>query len=195
MAEDLPEMLNVGPLWMSTAPGESLTLNVNGAALQLDPGPDLAQVAHLLRISVDCGASRPQSPITERGIHRCQCRSPFRYIEGSLDESVGDAIHDGIDARAMFEERSVTDHAAYLLDVQLECRWSIEPVPDAALERRGTLGAHVCQLPNAIPFDDPLLEPEDPVRRRMRVNERAMTLKTVPSQMIRARSSRALRLP
>jgi hypothetical protein len=193
MQEYVSKVTRISTLGISSAPAESLPLDMDDAALDLDRWPDPAQILHLLGISIDCGGHGFNPTRLEPVIDVYQPSRSFGYIELSMNEFMRLCIHDGIDPRAMLQERAITDQPRHAIDAAEHRRRPIEPILDVTPQRGATQTTDLRQLAHAVAFNDPLCEPEVSMSRRMMPHKCAMTLQAVPTLMQSTRLTKAFR--
>jgi hypothetical protein len=161
LEEDPPQLSSIGGLGEIAAPDQSLSLDVNKAALHGDTRPEAPEHICQLRVAVNSEAEGTQSPLyqTLQEYPQLRCRA---FGDGVLagDKRMSLRIHQRNQTTRTMYKGSVQDEVLALLHDQYGLwRRLLKIVIDHTVKLPRAVPALTSQLPDRVALDDPTSEP------------------------------------
>jgi hypothetical protein len=161
LEEDIPQLSGIGGLGDIAAPDQSLSLDVDKAALHGDTRPEAPEYICQLRVAVNSEADGTQAPLYQTLQEYPNLRS--RAFGDSVlagDKRMGLGIHQRNQATRTMDKGSVQDEVLALRRDQYRLwRHLSKVVIDHTVKLPRAVPALTNQLPNRVALDDPTSEP------------------------------------
>lgn len=161
LKENLPQLPGVGSFREATAPGQTLSLNMDQASLNDDLRPKLSEYLYHVGVTIHRKARWIQSIRNQafEELHQLRLRTLGDTILPCY-ERMGTSIHQGCETIGTMEESTIKDKVVTLSQVQHR-RWYrlFQLVIDHTVKLSQTVVTLVCQLSRRETFDNPKPEP------------------------------------
>jgi hypothetical protein len=192
-SEQRPQQLGVGALGISTAPALSLPLDMHQTPLNDDLGPDGAEHAFQLRISIDGGGERTQTTTCQLPTHLLHSPLAFLHAKDAGHDRLGGAIdeHHNTDSPTV-QKGSVYHDMPVSRQIPSIARRMIEPIANHLTHLPGTQAALLAQLTDRVTVSNPADEPDAltrPMRDRAWANKTEAAALAAPALTTRPRNS------
>lgn len=161
LEEDIPQLSGIGGLGDIAAPDQSLSLDVDKAALHGDSRPEAPEYICQVRIAVNGEAEGTQAPLYQTLQEYPELR-PRAFRDSILagDKGMGLPIHQRNQATRAMDKGSVQDEVLALPHDQYGlCRRLLKVVIDHTVKLPRAVPTLTSQLPNRVALDDPTPEP------------------------------------
>jgi hypothetical protein len=158
--EKSPEMFGVGAFGIASTPHQSLSLDVDQAALNQNSRPQRPQDPHHMEIAIDGSAARNQALFFELSAKRIEIAGAFGHLRGSVDDRIVFGLHHGKNTFAPVDISPI--HKKMSMSSQLDrlSRRMFKPILDDPPNRARAVAALSCDLPYAVALNDPTLKPD-----------------------------------
>ena len=194
LQKQVAQALGIWSFGTAAAPGETLALNVNQAALQDDGRPLGVQVTQQLGIPVGGNAGGGQSTTRQLCTERRHVPRSLVDTVDAGEDTVGVCVHhDGDRNAAATKIRTVDQQVPMPRQIAHRERFLIQPVVNDAPQCPRAVAALLPQLPHVVSFAHPSLKP-DPLTvaatGKRAPDKRPMTTPTPPTLFASAGETR-----
>lgn len=155
-----PEMFGISALGKPSTPHQSLSLDVYQAALHHDRGPHMAQDPHHMKIPIDGGTQRCQSPLFELSTKWTKRAGTFGHVRACVDDRIVLGLHYGKDAFAPIDKSAIQKQMPMSRKLDFSARRMIKPILDDPSRCAHTVAALSGDLAHAVALNNPTLKPD-----------------------------------
>jgi hypothetical protein len=160
LKEKSPEVFGIGALGIASTPHQSLSLDVDQAALNQNSRPHRPQDPHDMEVTIDCSTAWSQALFSELSTKRIEVARAFGHLSGAVDDRIVLSLHHGKDPFTPIDKSPIQKKMSMSSQLDLSTRRMFKPILDDPTNCAHTVAALSGDLPHAVALNDPTLKPD-----------------------------------